>query len=105
MRNCACLRDEHRCFSEESIFAGRRYYRNHLALLGDGAGINHVPDFFIDGKRFAGERRLVYAYVVAADEFAVCGHDVAEANSDNVARHEIIRFNLLPFPVAQSFSF
>ena len=52
------------------------------------------------GQRFAGQRRLVDAEIVAVDELQIGRNDVAEPDQDDVAGNEQARLDVLPCAVA-----
>ena len=74
--------------------------RGHLAQPRDRAGIGDVADLLVDRQRFAGERRLVDAEIVAADELDVGRDDAAERERDEVAGNELAGGDILPRAVA-----
>ena len=68
--------------------ARRRDHASHGALFGDCARIGVVADFLGDGQRFAGERRLIAAQIIAFNEQEIRGDDLARGDADNIARRQ-----------------
>jgi hypothetical protein len=75
-------------------------HADHLALLGDRAGIHHLAHLAADRQRLAGQRRLIDAEIVAIEQLDVRGQDVAQAHAHDVARHQLRGVDLQPLPVA-----
>jgi len=86
---------------EEGIPAGGGDHGDHLALLGDRAGVDGVADLLADRERFAGQRGLVDAEVFAVDQDAVGGNHIAQPDADHIARNHLRRIDFTPDAVAQ----
>ena len=87
--------------AEERIRASRDDDPFHLALLDDASGKGLVADLLGDGKRLAGQRRLVDRGKVAGHHAQIGGNDDAEADFHDVAGHERCGIDHAPFAVAQ----
>ena len=86
---------------EIRVGPGVHHRGQHLALLDDRAGVGHVARLLADREGFAGEGRLVDEQVVAAEQLDVGRHDVADAQLDDVAGHEVPGRNREEPPAAQ----
>ena len=87
--------------AEEGVGAGGDDDAFHLALLDDAARVGLVADLLGDRQRLAGQRRLVDRGVVAPHQAQVGRNDHAEADLDDVARHQRRGRHRLPSAVAQ----
>ena len=105
MRNTSCARDQLRRFSKERVRAGGGNHRSHFALFNDRARVCVLARFLADRQRFSRKRGLVDADVIARDECAISGNNVAEIQSNNVSRHQRSSVDLLPTSVAQRAGF
>ena len=91
--------------AEEGVVAGAGDERDHLALLGDAAGVGRVSNLLVHRQGFAGERGLIDADVVAVDEGHVGGHNLAEPEAHDIARHQPGGIHRRPVPVALDMRF
>ena len=82
--------------AEEGVAAGADDDPFHLALLDDAARIGLVADLFRDRQGFAGQCRLVDRREIATGEAKIRGNDHAQADLDDVTRHQCRRVNGLP---------
>src|SRR5207302_591423 len=85
--------------------AGGTNYRRHFALFNDRARVCVSARFLADRQRFSRESGLIDADVIARDECAISGNNLAKIQSNNVSRHQRSRINFLPCSVAQRTSF
>ncbi len=63
-----------------------------LALAADEGGEHRVAGLAGGGQGLPGQRRLVHFDRVAVEEPCIGGHDVAEAQADDVARYDLTRW-------------
>ena len=87
--------------AKEGVAAGADDDPFHLALLDDAARIGLVADLFRDRQGFAGQCRLVDRCEIATGEAKIRGNDHAQADFDDVTRHQCRRVNGRPFSVPQ----
>ncbi len=101
MRHRAGGADQLRGAAEKSLAARRHDHAGHRALFGDAAGIGLVADFLRNRHRFAGQRRLIAAQILAVDQHQVGRDDLSRFDADDVAGHEGGRVARGPLAVAQ----
>jgi hypothetical protein len=53
----------------------------------------------VGGQRFAGQRGLIHFHRVARQQARIRRHDVAQAQADDVARHQLTRRRVGPLPI------
>ena len=105
MRYTARPRHQFRCAPKERVRARGSNDRRHFALFNDRARVCVSARFLADRQRFSRESGLIDADVIARDECAISGNNVAKIQSNNVSRHQRSRINFLPCSVAQRTSF
>jgi hypothetical protein len=81
--------------------AGSRHDRLHLPEPGDRARIDGVAPFLLDRQGLARQGGLIDAQVIAFDQARVGGHDIAEADQQDIARDELARRDVPPAAIAQ----
>jgi hypothetical protein len=87
--------------AEKRVRAGRDDHAAHLALFDDAAGIGLRAELLGDRKRLAGQRGLIGENVAFPDQAKVGGNDRAEADVDDISRHQGRRVDCLDLAVAQ----
>jgi hypothetical protein len=85
---------------EERARPGGDHHGVHFSLLDDAARIRLLAELLGHRERFTGQRSLVDQDVSASHEAKVGGNDHAEADVDDVARHQRRRVDGLIFTVA-----
>ena len=63
-----------------------------LALADDGGGEHRIAGLAAGGQRLPGQCRLIHFDRVAVQQACVCGHDVTQAQADDVSRNELTRW-------------
>ena len=87
--------------AEERVHSGGDDQPIHLAHAHDRSRIRYVIFLLVDRQRFARQRRLIDAEVVAIDQLQVGRDDIAELDHDNIAGHKGLCFDVTPFAAAQ----
>ncbi len=87
--------------SEERLGPGADHQCGHLALLGDRPRIGHVAGVLGHRQGLAGKGGLVHGQVIAVQQLGVRGHDVPQAQADDVARDQGGGIDALPVAIAQ----
>ena len=72
-----------------------------LTLADDRSREHRIAGCSRGGQGLPGQRGLVHLDGIALQQACICRHDVAEAQSDDVARHQFARGRRDPFAVAQ----
>ena len=89
-----------RGLAEVGLATRRIDQRGGLAATDDRPGEHGVAGFAGLGQGFPGERRLIDGDLVAVQKTRIGRHDVAQAQANGVARHELARWRVDPFAVA-----
>ena len=63
------------------------HHSQHFTLLSSSAGKGQIADLLTHWQRFASQRRLIHAQIVAVDQLGVGGNNIAQTNADHIARH------------------
>jgi hypothetical protein len=71
-----------------------------LTLADDGAGV-HCPTWLgSDWQRLSGQCRLIHLDRIAIQQPRICGNDVAQPETNDIARHQITRLGILPLAIS-----
>ena len=89
-----------RGLAEVGVRAGGVDQGADLALADDRTGEHRLAGLARGGQRLSGQRRLVHLDRVARQQARIGRHDVAQAQADDVARHQLTRRRGDPLPVA-----
>ena len=89
-----------RRLAEVGLHARRIDQRTDLAAADDRAGEHGVAGFARRGQRLTGQRRLVDGNFVAVQQTGIRRHDIAQAQADDVTRHQFPRRRRDPLSIA-----
>ena len=101
MGNRARRADKLRGAAEEGFAAGRGDHASHRPLFGDAARIGLVADLLRNRQRFAGQRRLIAAQILAIDQDKIGRNDLTRGNADDITRYKLGGVDRDPLVVAQ----
>ena len=88
-----------RGLAEIGIRAGRIDQGTDFTLAKNRTGEHRLTRFTHGGQGLSGQRRLIHFHRVAVQQARIGRHDVAQAQSDDVARHQLARRGVDPLAV------
>ena len=74
--------------------------RADFALANDRTGKHRLAGFARGGQRLSRQRGLIHLHRIAVQQARIRRHNVAQAQTDDVARHQLTRRRSDPLPIA-----